>query len=313
MSDLNPQVDAAGESRRDLVRYYARKIQRHPVLRFGRKPVRVAKTVVPTVWRRATQDLRQLPSVVIVGAQKAGTTQLHAYLVKHPRLFGAWKKEVDYFSKHAGRTVKWYRSHFPLRRRMGAVNGLAVDASPSYLPTPAALVKMHDTLPEARLIAILRDPVARAFSHYQHYKTRGLESRCFAKAVDDELRQPAARHEPGGSLCADSPPMLGYVGRGYYALQLELLNKLYSQDHILILDSAELFNDTNAACQRVFAFLGIERFDIVPTKIFNRGYYKEQIDPAVADRLREHFKPHDERLRELVGSPFRWMHQPLAA
>jgi hypothetical protein len=313
MSDLHPTGDAAGESRHDLLRYYARKIQRHPALRVGRTPVRVVKTLLPTLWRRATQEFRQLPGVVIVGAQKAGTTQLHAYLLKHPRLFGAWKKEVDYFSKRSGRSIKWYRSQFPLRRRMASVAGLAVDASPSYLPTPAALVKMHDVLPKARLIAILRDPVARAYSHYQHYKTRGLESRSFAEAVDDELRQPAARPEPGVSLRSDSPPMLGYVGRGYYALQLELLIKLYSRDRILILDSAELFSDTNAACQRVFEFLGIERFDILPTKIFNRGYYKEQIDPAVAERLREHFKPHDERLRELVGSPFRWMRQPLAA
>jgi hypothetical protein len=313
MSDLDSTSDAASESRRDLLRYYARKFQRHPALRIGRTPVRTVKTLLPTVWRRATQEFRQLPGVVIVGAQKAGTTQLHAYLVKHPRLFGAWKKEVDYFSKHRGRSIKWYRSWFPLCRRMAAVKGLAVDASPSYLPTPAALCKMHEVLPDARVIAILRDPVARAFSHYQHYKTRGLESRTFEQAVDEELRQPDARPEFGVSLGADSPPMLGYVGRGYYALQLELLLTLYPRKRVLILDSADLFSDTNAACQRVFEFLGIEQFEIVPTKVYNRGYYKDQIDPAVAERLRQHYKRHDERLIELVGRPFRWIRRPLAA
>jgi len=112
MSDLHPTGEASADSRHDFLRYYARKIQRHPALRIGRAPVRVVKTLLPTVWRRATQEFRQLPAVVIVGAQKAGTTQLHAYLVKHPRLFGAWKKEVDYFSKQAGRSIKWYRAHF---------------------------------------------------------------------------------------------------------------------------------------------------------------------------------------------------------
>ncbi|HEY3391543.1 MAG TPA: sulfotransferase, partial [Lacipirellulaceae bacterium] len=267
MSHLHPTGDAAGESRRDLLRYYARKIQRHPVLRIGRTPVRTVKTLLPTVWRRATQEFRQLPGVVIVGAQKAGTTQLHAYLVKHPRLFGAWKKEVDYFSKHPDRSIKWYRSQFPLRRRIESVGGLAVDASPSYLPTPAALATMRNVLPEAQIIAVLRDPVARAFSHYQHYKTRGLESRSFEQAVDDELRQFTVQPESGVSLRADSPPMLGYVGRGYYALQLELLFTLYSRKRVLILDSADLFRDTSTACQRVFKFLGIEQFEIVPTKI----------------------------------------------
>jgi hypothetical protein len=313
MSDLHPKAGAASESRRERLRYYARKIQRHPALRIGRTPVRTVKTLLPTVWRRATQEFRQLPSVVIVGAQKAGTTQLHAYLVKHPRLFGAWKKEVDYFSKHSNRSIKWYRSQFPFRRRIESVGGLAVDASPSYLPTPAALLKMHDVLPEAQIIAVLRDPVARAFSHYQHYKTRGLESRSFEQAVDEELRRPDAPPQFGVSLRADSPPMLGYVGRGYYALQLELLLTLYARKHVLILDSADLFSDTNAACQRVFEFLRIEQFEIVPTKIYNRGYYKDEIDPEVAERLRQHYKPHDERLSKLFSRSFRWMRQPLAA
>jgi hypothetical protein len=313
MSNPHPTGDAGSESRRERLRYYARKIQRHPAMRIGRTPVRAVKTLLPTLWRRATQEFRQLPGVVIVGAQKAGTTQLHAYLMKHPRLFGAWKKEVDYFSKHSNRSIKWYRSQFPLRRRIESVGGLAVDASPSYLPAPAALLKMHDVLPEAQIIAVLRDPVARAFSHYQHYKTRGLESRTFEQAVDEELRQPDACPEFGVSLRADSPPMLGYVGRGYYALQLELLLTLYPRNRVLILDSAALFSDTNAACQRVFEFLGIEQFEIAPTKIYNRGYYKDQIDPAVAERLRQHYKPHDERLSELVGLPFCWMRQSRAA
>jgi Sulfotransferase domain len=312
MSDL-PVTPDTSESRRDLLRYYARKIQRHPALRTGRTPMRIVKTLLPSMWRRATQEFRQLPGVVIVGAQKAGTTQLHAYLVKHPRLFGAWKKEVDYFSKHAGRSIKWYRSHFPLRRQIALAGGLAVDASPSYLPTPTALYMMRDVLPEARVIAVLRDPVARAFSHYQHYKTRGVETRSFEQAIADDLRQQAMPAKTGAVLRADSAPMLGYVGRGYYALQLELLLRLYPRQQVLLLDSADLFGDTNLACQRVFDFLGLEHFDIELTKIYNRGYYKERIDPIVAERLRQHFKPHDERLSELVGRPFRWMCEPLAA
>jgi hypothetical protein len=79
------------------------------------------------------------------------------------------------------------------------------------------------------------------------------------------------------------------------------------------LDSADLFGDTNLTCQRVFDFLGLEHFDIELTKIYNRGYYKERIDPLVAERLREHFRPYDARLSEFVGRSFRWMREPLAA
>jgi hypothetical protein len=253
--------------------------------------------------------------VIIVGAQKAGTTQLYAYLTKHPRLFPASRKEVNYFTAHSRRPVEWYRAQFPFRYRVAAVRGQAVDASPSYLPNPDALRRMRSILPDARIIAVLRDPVSRAFSHYQHAKTRGRESRSFEQAVDDELKEDAFPPEFGVALRADAGPQLGYIARGYYALQLELLFALYRRQQVCVLDSAELFQDTAGACQRVFAFLDVEPFKVPSGKVYNRGYYKEKIDARIAARLRDHYVPYDRLLVQLVGQPFRWMTaaQPLAA
>ncbi len=298
--------DNLGEFGQTL-RCYWRKLQRHPAFRSWKRPLRAAKSSLPNAWRLATQRIRHLPTAVIVGAQKAGTTQLYAYLTTHPRCFTAAEKEVDFFSKHAERSIEWYRSRFPLRRNVAARQGQVLEASPSYLPTPEAMRRMKTTLPEARVIVLLRDPVSRAFSHYQHYKTRHLETRSFAAAVDDELRQNATPPERGIALRHGARPMLGYVARGYYALQLELLLSLYSRERVLVMDSAELFTDTNAACQRVFGFLGLECYDIRPGKVFNRGYYQERIDPRITDRLREHYRPYDELLRELLGVRFSWM------
>jgi hypothetical protein len=188
-----------------------------------------------------------------------------------------------------------------------------LDASPSYLPTPAALRKMHLVLPDARVIAVLRDPVARAFSHYQHYKTRRLESRSIEQAVEDELRQKAFPPQFGVALRPDAAALLGYVARGYYALQLELLFALYPPTRVLIVDSADLFADTGRVCQDVFTFLGLEHFAVRPTKVYNRGYYQEKVDPLVADRLRQHYRAYDEMLTQLIGRPFGWMAKPLAA
>jgi hypothetical protein len=183
------------------------------------------------------------------------------------------------------------------------------------MPVPHALRTMRNVLPEAKVIAILRDPVSRAFSHYQHSKTRGREDRSFEQVVADELRLNQFPPQLGVALEADARPLLGYVARGYYALQLEVLLSLYPRDQVLILDSADLFRDTGETCQRVFAFLGIEPHEVQPGKVFNRGYYKEKIDPRVAERLREHYRPYDELLVELVGQSFCWMPgaKPLAA
>jgi Sulfotransferase domain len=290
-----------------------RRVKRHPAFRVLKKPADVAKGALPTVWRLATQQFRHLPTVVIVGAQKAGTTQLYSYLVTHPRCFEAAEKEVDYFSKRPHRSVAWYRSRFPFRFRVLGKRGHVLEASPSYLPTPSAIRKMKEVLPGARVIVLLRDPVSRAFSHYQHRKTRHLETRSFADAVADELRQNAFPPDRGVALRSNAPAMLGYVARGYYALQLELLLKVYARNKVLFMDSAALFEDTNAACERVFNFLGLDSFDVEPTKIYNRGYYQETIDPRVAAELRAHYLPYDELLSELLEQRFTWMARAQAA
>jgi hypothetical protein len=223
------------------------------------------------------------------------------------------KKEVNYFSKQPEQSVEWYRSWFPLRASVARRQAHVIEASPSYMAVPQALRQMRMVLPEARVIVLLRDPVSRAFSHYQHRKTRHLESRTFEEAVADELRSNELLPARGVTLKADAPAMWDYVARGYYALQIELLFTLYARERVLVIDSAELFADTNATCQRVFEFLGVEPFDVKPGKVLNRGYYKEQIDPRVADRLRTHYGPYDALLQTVLGRQFSWMEKMKAA
>jgi hypothetical protein len=313
MSELDAQSDPSYQSPHDAMRFYGRKLQRHPAFKYWRQASRAARSFAPNTWRRATRHYRALPAAVIVGAQKAGTTQLYSYLATHPRIFPAAQKEVNYFTTHVQRPVDWYRSQFPLRRQMAAVGGLTIDASPSYLPVPHALRTMHSVLPDAKIIAILRDPVSRAFSHYQHAKTRGRDPRSFEQAVNDELREGQFPPQLGVALHPDARPQLGYLGRSYYALQLELLLALYPRNRVMIIDSADLFQDTGETCQRVFEFLGIEPCAIEPGKVYNRGYYKEKIDPQVAVQLCEHFRPYDELLLQLLGRPFCWMGHRQAA
>ena len=100
--------------------------------------------------------------------------------------------------------------------------------------------------------------------------------------------------------------------RGYYALQLELIYELYPRERVLVVDSAELFANTAAVCQRLFDFIGVAPFKVQTTKVYNRGYYKETIDPLVAEQLRDHYRPYDEMLAELTGRSFRWMEREAA-
>ena len=83
-----------------------RRLKRHPAFQAWKPPFDLVKDSLPFGLRMATNRFRHLPTTVIVGAQKAGTTQLYAYMVKHPRCYGAAEKEVDYFSKHPERPCR---------------------------------------------------------------------------------------------------------------------------------------------------------------------------------------------------------------
>ena len=298
---------------RDRVRYFARKLQRHPGYLATSRVWRTVRKLPFNGWRIATHRYRELPSMVIVGAQKAGTTQLYEGLIRHPACFGAAKKELNYFSNSPRRSLSWYRSRFPMTKVVRRADGICIEASPSYLPSPSALRQMHDVLPDVKIVAILRDPVSRAFSHYQHSKTRRRDSRSFAVAVREILDCGTLPATLGAAPAVDATAGLDYVSRGYYALQIEALWRVVPREQTLILDSANLFDDTNAVCQRVFEFVGLDRCDVSMKKVYNRGYYRETIDPSIAAELRDHYRPYDQLLADLTGQSFRWMETRCAA
>ncbi|MDA8745536.1 sulfotransferase domain-containing protein [Rubripirellula amarantea] len=299
-------------SSENAIRSRLRHFQRLRAVRSAKSTLRAARQIGPLVWRLATSRHRALPDLMIVGAQKAGTTQLFASMARHPACFAALKKEVQYFSKQANRSVSWYRSHFALQRTVQRAGGVTFEATPSYLPSPAALKQMHATVPGAKVVVLLRDPVSRAFSHYQHYKTRQLETRSFAQAVDEILRDRPIDFAERWLAEPNADPLYDYVARGYYALQLQALWRLYDSQNTLVMDSSELFADTDAATQRVFDFVGLRRFPVPPKKVYNIGHYREKIGPEVAVRLREHYEAHDQELAKLLGQPLSWMKRSAA-
>jgi hypothetical protein len=289
------------------LRSFARRLKQHPAYQAVKPSLDAVTNSLPLAYRMATNRFRHLPTTVIVGVKRAGTRRLYGNLLKHPRCFAAVEKEIDYFSEHSDRSVAWYRSRFPLRRRILRRGGHVLEVSPSYLPTPGALRRMKKVLPGARVIVLLRDPVSRAFAHYQHAKSRYVESRSFEEAVAEELRDNAFPARRGVALAEDAKPMVGYVSRGFYALQLELLLKVYARNRVIFIDTESMFEDIGAVCERVFDFMGLESFDVESGKTSNADFYHEIIDPRVAERLREHYRPHDEMLREILGQSFSWM------
>ena len=183
----------------------------------------------PGIARRRERHERLLPDFLIVGAQKCGTSTLAAHLSQHPRLLPPSTKEVHFFDQTYGRGLDWYKAHFRrvdaadrLSRRTGA-SCLTFEATPYYIFHPAIAERIAQCLPKAKIIIMLRDPVDRAYSHYQHEKSRGYEPLSFEEALENEphrLQGEEERLREDESYVSRSYMRYSYIARGLYAEQL---------------------------------------------------------------------------------------------
>ena len=263
------------------------------------EPARKVLRGTVRTYGRATARWRRLPDFLILGAQKAGTTALYAYLRWHPQITGPAFKEVSFFDRHYARGEAWYRAHLPARVSAGTLVG---EASPSYLFHPLAPERVRALVPEARLIAILRNPVDRAFSHYQHELSLGRETLPFEEAIEREEE----RMEGEVERMLRDPEYFShawwnytYLARGRYAEQLERWFAVFPRDRLLVLSTDELANDTAETYGRVLDFLGVERHDLASyPRIFEREY--AELDPAIRARLEAYFEEPNRHLEEVL-------------
>ncbi len=252
----------------------------------------------------ATASVRPLPDFLILGAQKAGTTALYAYLRWHPEITGPSFKEVSFFDRHYVRGERWYRAHLPARRS-GTIVG---EASPSYLFHPLAPQRVAQLLPHARLIALLRNPVDRAFSHYQHEVALGREPLTFEEAIDreDERMQGEVEHmlrDP--EYFSEAWWNYTYLARGQYAAQLERWFQAFPRERLLVLLTDELADDPAGTHRRVLEFLGVEPQELSSyPRIFEREY--EQMASETRARLERSFEEPNDRLASLLNRQLPW-------
>jgi hypothetical protein len=251
----------------------------------------------------ATAGLRPLPDFLILGAQKAGTTALYAYLRWHPEITGPSFKEVSFFDRHYAKGERWYRAHMPVRRR-----SLVGEASPSYLFHPLAPERVAGMLPGARLIALLRNPVDRAFSHYQHEVALGREPLSFEDAVDREderMQGELERMLRDPSYFSLAWWNYTYIARGRYAEQLERWFAAFPREQLLVLFTEQLSADTAATYRRVLDFLGVTARDLETyPRIFDRDY--ADMNPGTRARLHKEFEKPNRRLASLLGRDLPW-------
>lgn len=240
-----------------------------------------------------------LPNFLVIGAAKAGTTSLWHYLGQHPDVFMSEVKEPDYFrtdlpttrgrsKKDLTTTLEDYEKLFKDSSGYSAVG----EASPNYLADEHAARRIRETIPDAKLIAILRDPSARAFSEFTFHRMRGKEPvGRFLDAVADDETRPLERR-------------LYYVQHGLYAQGLARFYDTFPAEQIKVVFNDDLRRDAPAVMQGLFSFLGVDPDVKVQTEaelmvsgvpknkalhwlLGRHNFLKDNLGPLLPEKLRD--------------------------
>jgi hypothetical protein len=196
-------------------------------------------------YYRLSAPFRPLPNALIIGGMKCGTTTLNAWLREHPQVAFSSVKEIHFFDKHYAKGTLWYRTHFPIWETLRGAH-CRIEATPSYLSNATVTAqRMSALIPNAKLIAMLRNPVERAISHYCHLQRNGIETRPPEIALTAEVSRSGRKANP-------------YKARGLYAQQLEAFMEYYSREQILIIKSETFFRDPEATFRQAQLFLNLK-------------------------------------------------------
>lgn len=267
--------------------------------------------------RTLTAHWRLMPDFLVIGGQKCGTTSLYQYLVTHPHIISAMKKQMHFFDNHYEKGITWYRAHFPSSlykqyfKHVHKEDFITGEATPYYIFHPLAARRAAKFLPNAKFVLVIRNPVDRAYSHYHHEIRKGTETLSFEEALAKEPERLAGEKEK--MLASDSYysfnyQRYSYLSRGLYAEQLSEWFNYFPKEQFFVVKSEDMYRNTTDIVKQIFKFLNLPEFPefkIEKDQYYNVGKY-EKMDSKMKEKLVEYFKPHNEKLYKLLDRDFGW-------
>lgn len=256
--------------------------------------------------RILSPGLRQLPKFLLVGIQKGGSSSLYKYICAHPEVKRAFVKEPNYFLRwYHEKTWNWYRAQFPLK----SSKYITGEATPNYMINPHLPQRIHQHLPDVKIIMVLREPLARAISHYHHSVKYGWESRDLKTALtsDSELCEDEYKK------IAQDPDYYShdyikhaYLHKGLYSLHLKPWITQFGLENLLIIETGQLQNQATEVYKKLTDFLEIKSWVPDEFKHHNTGNStKPKLDFDV-EQLKDYFETSNTELQKLLGDPFGW-------
>jgi len=267
-----------------------------------------------------------LPEVIIIGAQKSGTSALFNYMNQHPCLQGPYKKEVHYFdAQYYQNGISWYSKQFPPAIK----SKIIFEATPSYLYRNWCAERIYKYNKNIKLIAVLREPVDRAFSAWNMARqvyfsnerdrivesTIGIQNKKIKAGMTELL---TAEHFKSFSECVlkeldiinsgEENPVPNFIRRGVYAEQINRYFKFFKKEQLLIIDHKDLIEHPGKVLERIESFVGVRNIDWSGKDLGKKhvGAYSSGIDNDTELLLKDFYKPHNEKLFDLIDKKFDW-------
>ena len=251
-------------------------------------------------WQSQKQ---QQPNFLIIGTMKSGTTSLYGYLTQHPQILPAIKKEIDFFNYNFHRGFDWYQSHFPPIAR--DANFITGEATPIYFNDIKSIDRIATSLPNLKLIVVLRNPVARTISHYHHQKTWVFQEQ---RSLEEAIQREAALLSMLTDLSQAFeiyPQEPGYLFMSLYIYYLARWMSIFPKDRFLVVQSEILYEKPAEIMERIYDFLGVPNHPLGEYENYFPGHYGRSPTP-IQQTLAEYFQPHNQRLEEFLGIKFNW-------
>ena len=260
-----------------------------------------------------TSSLRVLPDFLVIGIGRGGTTSCFHYLSQHPSIIGSAYEEIGFFDENFHLGLNWYRSMFPtkfLKKKIAKKFGksLTYDVTPSYIWKPWVARRIKELFPGIKLIAILRNPVDKAYSHYHLTIRSNNEKLTFEEAVMRDMKTFSDLVNSDSKINDDyfkNQIKNSYLGRGFYAQQLETWFELFDRKQILILTSEELSTETNKTMNKIFKFLDLPNYEIPDIVKRNTANYSN-MKMDTRKKLTSFFGKYNQELFKLLNEEFDW-------
>lgn len=259
-----------------------------------------------------TSPIRTLPDFIIIGAKRCGTTSLYHYLGLHPSIKRSSHDHLGFFDDNYHLGMQFYRSFFPTifekktcLKKTGKF--LTYDVTSSYIQDAKNAERIHNVFPEIKLIAILRNPVDRAYSEYNLHCSTDPKMNDFEFYVDREIKEieDNEKNNTSSDLNPFASGKKNYLRKGFYFEQLDPWFDLFPKENIHIISTEHLGERPNDVMKSIFGFLDVDYYQINTEKKHEKGNYKKMNDNT-RERLQKFFASKNKKLYDLIGIDLGW-------